>query len=192
MTNAKRTKKALWMSVLSLLLCFSMLLGTTYAWFTDSVTSANNVIQSGNLDVELEYWNGSAWVDVAGKSDVLTNTLWEPGTTEVAYLRVANAGSLALKYQLGVNIVSETVGKNVDGNDLKLSDYIEFGVVEGVNGETGAYTTREAAPQGIFEAPFHEVCRIYRLLSYMPRSACLGRCHHHTLCDKPKWQQSIA
>ena len=150
MTNAKNTKRALWMSVLSLLLCFTMLLGTTYAWFTDSVASANNVIKSGNLDIELEYWDGDSWEDVKGKSDILTNTLWEPGVTEVAYLRVANAGSLALKYQLGINIVSETAGVNVAGETFKLSDYIQFGVVEGisVNDDTNApftYANREAA-----------------------------------------------
>lgn len=144
MTN-KRTRRALLMSALSLLLCVSMFVGTTFAWFTDSVTSANNIIASGNLDIEVEYWNGSEWVDVAGKSDIITNTLWEPGVTEVAYLKVANVGSLALKYQLGVNIVSETAGVNAAGAPFKLSDYIQFGVVENVDGETAAYANREAA-----------------------------------------------
>ena len=129
MTNAKTTKRALLSSIVSLVLCFSMLLGTTFAWFTDSVTSANNVIKSGNLDIKLEYWKENGWVDVAGKSDILSNTLWEPGVTEVAYLRVENAGSLALKYQLGVNIVSETPGVNVAGNEFYLSEYLMFDVV---------------------------------------------------------------
>ncbi len=138
------TKKALLASLLSLVLCFSMLLGTTFAWFTDSVTSANNVIKAGNLDIELEYWDGTAWVDVSGKSDILTNELWEPGVTEVAYFRIANAGSLALKYQFGINIVSETEGKDKDNVSFKLSDYIMFGVVENVNGKTDAYTNDDA------------------------------------------------
>ena len=145
MTKKHSAKKALMLSILSLVLCFSMLIGTTFAWFTDSVSSANNIITTGNLDIELEYWNGTDWVDVAGKSDILTNTLWEPGVTEVAYLRVANAGSLALKYQLGVNIISEKAGVNVAGEEFKLSDYIQFGVVENVNGKSGAYANREAA-----------------------------------------------
>ena len=126
----KSTKRALLMSALSLLLCCSMLIGTTFAWFTDEVKSANNIIKSGNLDIELEYWNGTKWVDVKGASDILTNTLWEPGVTEVAYLRVANAGTLALKYQLGVNIVSEKPGFSVENKEFKLSDYIQFGVVK--------------------------------------------------------------
>ena len=145
MTNRKTTRRALVLSLLSLLLCCSMLVGTTFAWFTDSVTSGKNTIVAGNLDIELEYWNGTAWTDVNGKSDILTNTLWEPGVTEVAYLKVANAGTLALKYQLGINIVSEKSGVNVDGETFKLSDYIQFGVIENVNGETAAYASREAA-----------------------------------------------
>ena len=158
MTKRRSTKNALLSSVLALVLCCSMLLGTTFAWFTDSVTSANNVIISGNLDIELEYatFNEDGtfkeWKDVDNASDILTNILWEPGVTEVAYLRLANAGSLALKYLLGINIVSETEGVNKVGDSFKLSDYIQFGVVENVNGETGAYATREAAVADVTDA----------------------------------------
>ena len=105
MKSVKTMKRALGTSILAMVLCVAMLAGTTMAWFTDSVASANNIIKSGNLDIVLEYWNGTDWVDVKGKSDILTNTNWEPGVAEVAYLRVANAGSLALKYQLGINII---------------------------------------------------------------------------------------
>ena len=146
------TKHAFLMSVISLLMCVSMLVGTTFAWFTDSVTSANNIIMAGNLDIELEYWDGDSWEDVEGKSDILTNDLWEPGVTEIAYLRVANAGSLALKYQLGINIVAETLGVNQAGESFKLSDYIRFGIVEDVNGETDAYATREDAVAAVNNA----------------------------------------
>lgn len=142
MTNTKTTKRALWSSVLALFLCFAMLLGTTYAWFTDSVKSANNVIKSGNLDVILEYWNGTDWADVEGKSDILTGDLWEPGYVDVAYLRFKNNGTLALKYQLGVNIVEEVKGVNVDGEEFLLSDYIYYDVVEGKEPE---FATRDDA-----------------------------------------------
>ena len=141
----KTTKRALFSSVVALILCFSMLVSTTFAWFTDEVTSANNVIIAGNLDIKLEYWDGDSWEDVQGKSDILTNELWEPGVVEVAYLRVTNAGTLALKYQLGVNIVSETEGTNVAGETFKLSDYIMFYADEGVNGETNPYDDRNEA-----------------------------------------------
>ena len=155
----KSTKKSLLSAVLALIVCVSLLVGTTFAWFTDSVTSANNIIKSGNLDIELEYWDGADWVDVKGKSDILTNELWEPGVTEVAYLRVANAGSLAFKYQLGINIDkdSEIAGVNAAGETFKLSDHIHFGVVEdiAVSGNEkapAAYDTREEAVAAVTNA----------------------------------------
>ena len=141
----KTTKRALLMSVLTLLLCVSMLVSTTFAWFTDSVTSTNNIIKSGNLDIELDYWNGSDWISVQDRSDILTDNLWEPGHVEVAYLRLHNAGSLALKYQFGINVVSEAKGVNQDEEEFKLSDFIMFGVVNGVDGQTNPYANREAA-----------------------------------------------
>ena len=152
MTNKRTTKRALLLSLLSMLLCVSMLVGTTFAWFTDNVSSVNNIIKSGNLDIELDYWNGAEWKTVQDASGILTNTLYEPGVTEVAYLKIKNAGTLALKYSLGVNIVSETGSVNAKGETFLLSDYIQFGVVENVNGETGAYDNREAAVAAVTDA----------------------------------------
>ena len=134
MTNKKSTKRALIASVISLLLCFTMLMGTTYAWFTDSVTSANNIITTGNLDVELYYQveGQSDWTQVTSETSIFkADALWEPGHTEVVKLKVVNAGTLALKYDLGINIAEETGSKNVAGKDFKLSDYIKYGVVDG-------------------------------------------------------------
>ncbi|MBR2615376.1 MAG: SipW-dependent-type signal peptide-containing protein [Clostridia bacterium] len=149
----RNTKRSLLFSLLSLLLSCSMLIGTTFAWFTDSVTSANNIIKAGNLDMELEYWNGTSWKSVHGSSELLDDeALWEPGYTEVVYLRLINAGSLAFKYQLGVNIQRETPGVNAAGEEFKLSDYINFGVVENVNGETAAYATRQEAVDALSES----------------------------------------
>ena len=57
--NKKSTKRALLTSVLALAVCVTMLIGTTFAWFTDSASSNNNKIQAGKLDVELYMWNGT-------------------------------------------------------------------------------------------------------------------------------------
>ena len=150
MANTKNTKRALLASTLALILCFSMLLGTTYAWFTDSVTSANNIITAGNLDIELEYakvvdGQMTEWKTVQDDDKIFDpNALWEPGRYEVVYLRVKNLGSLALKYQLSLNVYNEVAGVNVYGEEFKLSDYLVFATVE----ETDALTTyadREAA-----------------------------------------------
>ncbi len=97
------TKKALLMSVLSVLVCFTMLLGTTFAWFTDSVTSANNKIIAGNLKIDLELLDKATgnWNSIKDSKAPLfsEDSLWEPGYTEVKILKVENEGSLALKWK---------------------------------------------------------------------------------------------
>lgn len=100
MTNTKNTKRALLSSVLALFLCFAMLLGTTYAWFTDSVTSAGNIIQSGTLDIEM-YWakgtedpSSADWKD-ASQGAIFNSELWEPGYVEARHIKIANVGTLA-------------------------------------------------------------------------------------------------
>ncbi len=150
MTKKNSTKRALLMSVMSLFLCFSMLIGTTFAWFTDSVSSKNNIIKSGNLDVELEYAKVvdgklTAWDTVAGKSDVFDpNALWEPGRVEVVYLKVSNLGSLALKYQLGVNVYIDKAGTNVNNVEFKLSEHLVFTTVLLEDAPATPYTREEA------------------------------------------------
>ncbi len=151
MTNRKNTRRALVLSLLSLLLCCSMLVGTTFAWFTDSVTSGNNKIIAGNLDIELDYsMDLENWNDVTAAGDIFvaptgaTKGLWEPGHTEVAYLRVTNAGTLALKYRLQVNPFTETTGTSVNGDEIKLSEILKFVATEPSATALTAYT-RETA-----------------------------------------------
>ena len=125
MTNSKTTRRALFSSVVALLLCFTMLLGTTFAWFTDSAASGSNVITAGNLDIVVEYTlDGTNWNDLDGATDLFQKGLWEPGHTEVVALRIKNNGTLALKYAANMNIVDETVGKTKDGADIVLSDIL--------------------------------------------------------------------
>ena len=147
----RSTKRALALSFVSLLLCVSMFVGTTFAWFTDSVSSTNNIITAGNLDVELEYYDGTDWVAVDENTNVFEeNTLWEPGHTEVVYLKVSNVGTLALKYALNINIANETSGTNVAGESFKLSDYIMYGILE-PTAET-IYASRDEARAAVTDA----------------------------------------
>ncbi len=130
MTNSQNTKRALFSSVMALLLCFTMLLGTTFAWFTDNAVSGRNIIKSGNLDVVLQYktsW-GDEWAPVEPDTKLFKeNALYEPGYTEVVFLRVSNAGNLALKYNLNVNVAEETKSTNVYGEEFSLMNYLEIG-----------------------------------------------------------------
>ena len=128
--NSKNTKRALLSSAIALLICFTMMLSTTFAWFTDTAVSANNTIVSGNLDVVLEYKNdwSESWKPVDETTRIFKEgALYEPGYTEVVYLRVSNAGSLALKYNLMLNISNEKGSTNVDGDPFKLSDNLYIG-----------------------------------------------------------------
>ena len=124
--KAKNARRALLMSVLSLLVCVSMLVGTTFAWFTDSVTSGSNIIKSGTLDIVLEYWDGDSWEDAEGKVIPFvaadgrdqSQILWEPGCTyEMAPIRVRNEGNLNTKFLILLNGVT---------GDEKLMEAIEL------------------------------------------------------------------
>ena len=99
----KNSKRSLAASGLSLAVSAALLLGTTFAWFTDSVTSANNKIQAGNLEVALQEWNAETkqYEDV-GTAPIFDYDKWEPGYSDTAVLKVSNEGSLALKYQLNL------------------------------------------------------------------------------------------
>ena len=109
----RKKKTALLTSILALVLCVSMLMGTTLAWFTDSVTSGINTIAAGVLDVELYHSNAAVQgerVDAATELFLDLNgdaILWEPGVVSYENLRIANAGDLALVYQLAMETANE-------------------------------------------------------------------------------------
>ena len=126
MTNSKTTKRALVSSALAILMCVAMLIGTTFAWFTDTASTGVNKIQAGNLDIEVEYTlDGETWNNLDEATDIFQKGLWEPGHTEVVALKFKNNGSLALKYSINMNIVDETVGLNKSEQEYKLSDYLK-------------------------------------------------------------------
>ena len=131
MKTRNSTKSKLLSSVIALVLCVSMLIGATFAWFTDTASTGVNKIQAGTLDVAVEYsTDGSTWTDIQDATTLFSQGLWEPGHTEYVYLRVKNAGSLALKYKVMVTPVSENGGINVNNQNFKLSDYLVFGTTE--------------------------------------------------------------
>ena len=120
MTKAHSTKKALLMSALSLLLCFAMFAGTTYAWFTDSVTSAGNKIQAGTLKIDLRHEMDGTWVSLKEEEDhkIFDYDLWEPGYIRVETLKAINLGSLALQYRLSIERDASTAILGLNGEDL--------------------------------------------------------------------------
>lgn len=151
------TKRALLTSVLALVLSLAMLAGTTFAWFTDTASTGVNRIVSGNLDVGLQYWGvgedgQKTWLTAENSEELFDkNALWEPGYTQIVYLKVKNNGNLALTYAMQITPVHETVGVNVDGEQFKLSDYIKFGWTTFTADEDGTPVAldREGAQTGV-------------------------------------------
>ena len=125
MTNRKSTKRALLGSVVAMVLCLAMLVGATFAWFTDTASTGVNKIQAGKLDVALEMKDAAGqWVSAEGKTlDFVKaaageQVLWEPGCTyTLPELRVVNNGNLALKYKVAIT--------GINGS-AKLNEAIEW------------------------------------------------------------------
>ncbi len=119
----KSKKSALLMSFTSLLLCFAMLAGSTFAWFTDTASTAVNKIQSGTLKVDIqnkarESLRGKTLRWVVNGQISENNVLWEPNCTyELESFEIVNQGNLALKYQITINGVT---------GDAKLLEAIKF------------------------------------------------------------------
>ncbi|MBQ7822155.1 MAG: hypothetical protein IJ391_07725 [Clostridia bacterium] len=128
MTN---TKRSLFLSIVSMFLCIVMLASTTFAWFTDSVESTNNIIKTGTLKVTMEYSDkiDGTFTD-ASKGSIFSYNLWEPGYTDVKYVKITNTGDLALKYQL--NIIPDTLPA---AGEYDLADVID--VYYGLTDATG-------------------------------------------------------
>ena len=133
MANSKSTKRALLTSALAILACAAMLIGTTFAWFTDTASTAVNKIVSGKLDVDIvgennESLNGKSlsFKNVRGETDIL----WEPGATfTLDTFKIVNKGSLALKYKVIINGIK---------GDSELLQAIDFTMVKDGESEAAA------------------------------------------------------
>lgn len=165
----RNSKKRMLQSLLSLVLCFSMLMGSTFAWFTDSVTNTGNVIQSGNLDLKM-YWTDDLdddWHDIedAAYNTVFSCENWEPGRTDVKYIKLVNEGNLALNYQLTlapqneVGKLAEVINVHFANEAVALNereDLSKLGVLGLLNNvmNGGAATSGTILPEGQ-SSPLH-------------------------------------
>ena len=137
MNESTKTKKVLRGSLFALFLCIVLLIGTTFAWFTDTASTGVNKIQAGNLDVQLLYsTDGTTWNNAEGKTLKFLqkqadetvaegeNILWEPGCTyKLPQIKVVNNGNLALKYKVKVTGIK---------GDEKLNEVSDW-TIGGVN-----------------------------------------------------------
>ena len=166
----KNKRNALFHSVIALLLCVSMLVGSTFAWFTDSVQTGINTIAAGVLDVELYHSNAAVTDEPVTQSTELFKDLngrpilWEPGAVSYENLRVSNAGNLALVYRMTMVTANENFVKEKDGNLYGLSEALKVGFVEG--GITA--TDRQSVIASVEEGNWTTLSAFLRSGSLMP------------------------
>lgn len=149
--KTRSTKNVLLLSIISLFVCVSMLVGTTFAWFTDTASTAVNKIQAGTLDIALEMKTSSGdWVSAEGETlswkkaagaPAGEQVLWEPGCTyELPEIRIVNNGNLALKYRIIIN--------GIVGN-AKLLEVIDFTYGDGIDIGSEGYLLPGDKKEGI-------------------------------------------
>ena len=151
MTNRKSTKRALLGSVMAMVLCLAMLVGATFAWFTDTASAGVNKIQAGNLDVVLEMQNADGkWVSAEGKTLDFVKAagaeneaiLWEPGCTyTLPELRVVNNGNLALKYKVAITGINGSAKLN-EAIEWTIGDVAMGAEQHLAAGESNAFTIK--------------------------------------------------
>ena len=149
MTNRKSTKRALLGSVVAMVLCLAMLVGATFAWFTDTASTGVNKITSGNLDVALEMKDAAGqWVSAEGKTlnwvkaAAGEQVLWEPGCTyELPALRIRNNGNLALKYKVAITGINGSAKLN-EAIEWTIGDVAMGAEQHLAAGESNAFTIK--------------------------------------------------
>ena len=151
MTNRKSTKRALLGSVMAMVLCLAMLVGATFAWFTDTASTGVNKIQAGKLDVALEMQNADGkWVSAEGKTLDFVKAadakgeaiLWEPGCTyELPALRIRNNGNLALKYKVAITGINGSAKLN-EAIEWTIGDVAMGAEQHLAAGESNAFTIK--------------------------------------------------
>ena len=151
MTNRKSTKRALLGSIMAMVLCLAMLVGATFAWFTDTASTGVNKIQAGKLDVALEMKDASGnWVSAEGKTLDFVKAadakgeaiLWEPGCTyELPALRIRNNGNLALKYKVIITGINGSAKLN-EAIEWTIGDVAMGAEQHLAAGESNAFTIK--------------------------------------------------
>ncbi len=137
MSTKKATKRALLTSILAICLCLVMLIGSTFAWFTDTASTGVNQIVSGNLDVDIQDKEGNSldkqtlkWVKADGTEITdQEKILWEPGCTyQLKPFKIVNKGNLALKYKIEITGIQgdaellKVIDWKINDNDINLTE----------------------------------------------------------------------
>lgn len=127
----KKFKKiALALSVVALVAWVMLGTGASLAWFTDNSNEINNIFHVAEFDLEVSHrLTDGKWESIDGKTDVFDDeALYEPGYTQVVYLKVENKGDVPFNFYTAVNVNGCNTAINVFGHTFLLQDYLKFGI----------------------------------------------------------------
>ena len=174
----KSKKSALLMSFTSLLLCFAMLAGATFAWFTDTATTGVNKIVSGKLDVDIVDGTTEQHLEKLSFQNKIESTdiLWEPGVTFLTQgFKIKNDGNLALKWKMAINkenaVNSKVAGSTIAKDGMSLLDVIDFSVVTKVGENYEVVDIEDFEGQLTGESDTTTYSPVYYLQAHMQETA---------------------
>lgn len=133
MRKRKWTKVALALSACLFVIWWALGTGATLAWFSDADT-VRNVFQIGLLKMDVSYRNDivTEYTPLQGTTKAFNDeALYEPGYTQVVYLKIDNKGDIAFNYKVAVTVEDSHNGKNAWGEDIYLPNYLRYGIVFG-------------------------------------------------------------
>lgn len=130
MKISKQYKKiALALSLCIIILWSVMGTGTSLAWFSDKSNEVNNIFHGADFDMDVSYFDGTEYKTLTSETKLFDdNALYEPGYTQIVYLKVKNNGTLPFYFNTSINVREYKVTTNVWGQPLNLKDYLRFSI----------------------------------------------------------------
>lgn len=132
----KAVKRSIILCALSLALCVALLVGSTFAWFSDSITNSGNTITAGNLTAQWSYRtlndDTAAYEPVSEELALFSSdAVLEPGEEYGYDFKVENVGSVEFVWELTIDL-ADTAGESQNN----LTDVLVV-YVDGVKSEVG-------------------------------------------------------
>lgn len=146
----KAVKRSIILCALSLVLFVALLVGSTFAWFSDSITNSGNTITAGNLTAQWSYRtlndDTAAYEPVSEELALFSSdTVWQPGEPHGYDFKVENTGSVDFEWELTIDL-ADTAGESQNNLTDVLVVYVngaqsEVGFTDGavvINGTLAA------------------------------------------------------
>ena len=146
----KTVKRSIIICALTLLMCVSLLVGVTFAWFTDTITNSGNIITAGNIAVEWKYreaQSDSQYADVTENTALFSDAdLWQPGYSKSFEFKVGNIGSLPFDWKLSIENVEPYGGQNLAGH-ITVTSGDTFDLASGTVIKSGSNLAAGGTPE---------------------------------------------